>query len=158
MISPIVHLYSTHVVISQATVHSMKDQRMTIYNETFDHGVPWEADFGVTQARRADGIIYISGQFSHDAHGAFVGEGEFEAQVRQSLKNLDKVLAGFDATRSHLTEMVVYLTNPREHFEQYVRLHKEYVGQHRPAATLIGVSGLAFPQQLIEIRAVAHKS
>jgi len=30
------------------------------------------------------------------------------------------------------------------------------VGDHRPAVTLVGVSGLAFPQQLIEVRAVAH--
>jgi hypothetical protein len=30
-----------------------------------------------------------------------------------------------------------------------------YVGQHRPAATLIGVSGLALHQQRIEIGAVA---
>ncbi|MFL6665382.1 MAG: RidA family protein [Rhizobacter sp.] len=120
--------------------------------------MPWEEDFSVTQARLVDGVIYVSGQFSHDMQGQFVGEGDFEAQARQSLENLDRVLAGFDATKSSLAEMVVYLTNPREHFEQYVRLHKEYVADHRPAVTLIGVSGLAFPQQLIEVRAVAHLS
>lgn len=129
---------------------------MTTKATTYDHGVPWEAEFGVTQGRRANGTIYISGQFSHDMQGAFVGEGDFEAQVRQTLDNLDRVLAGFGVTRSDLAEIVVYLTNPREHFERCVALYKEYVGPHRPAATLVGVSGLAFPHQLIEIRAVAH--
>lgn len=131
---------------------------MAIQNRIYNHGVPWEEDFSVTQGRRLDGIIYVSGQFSHDMQGQFVGEGDFEAQARKSLENLDRVLAGFGATKSDLAEMVVYLTNPREHFERYVQLHKGYVEDHRPAVTLIGVSGLAFPQQLIEIRAVAHSS
>jgi len=105
---------------------------------------------------RVNGTIYISGQFSHDMQGAFVGGGDFEAQARQTLANLDRVLAGFNVTRSNIAEMVVYLTNPQEHFEPFVALFKEYVGQHRPAGTLIGVTALAFPHQLIEIRAVAH--
>ncbi|WP_375377934.1 RidA family protein [Paenibacillus sp. MZ04-78.2] len=96
------------------------------------------------------------GQFSHDMQGAFVGEGDIEAQTRQSLENLDRVLAGFGVTRSNIAEMEVFLTNPQEHFEQFIVLYKEYVGDHRPAVTLIGVSGMAFPHQLIEIRAVAH--
>lgn len=129
---------------------------MTTTATTYDHGVPWEAGFGVTQGYRANGTIYISGQFSHDMQGTFVGEGDFEVQVRQTLENLDRVLAGFGVTRSNLAEIVVYLTNPREHFERCVALYKEYMGSHRAAGTLVGVSGLAFPHQLIEIRAVAH--
>ncbi|SCW76629.1 Enamine deaminase RidA, house cleaning of reactive enamine intermediates, YjgF/YER057c/UK114 family [Paenibacillus tianmuensis] len=122
----------------------------------YNHGVAWEEAFGVTQGYSVNGTIYISGQFSHDMQGAFVGEGDIEAQTRQSLENLDRVLAGFGVTRSNIAEMEVFLTNPQEHFEQFIVLYKEYVGDHRPAVTLIGVSGLAFPHQLIEIRAVAH--
>jgi 2-iminobutanoate/2-iminopropanoate deaminase len=129
---------------------------MTKKASTYNHGVPWEDGFGVTQGYSVNGTIYISGQFSHDMQGAFVGEGDFEAQARQTLENLDRVLAGFNVTKSNIAEMVIYLTNPREHFERCVVLFKEYMGQHRAAGTLVGVSGLAFPHQLIEIRAVAH--
>ncbi len=129
---------------------------MTQKATTYNHGVPWEDGFGVTQGYSVNGTIYIAGQFSHDMQGAFVGEGDIEAQTRQTLENLDRVLAGFNVTRSNIAEMVIYLTNPSEHFERCVALYKEYVGQHRPAGTPIGVSGLAFPHQLIEIRAVAH--
>ncbi|RAZ88493.1 RidA family protein [Mesorhizobium hawassense] len=129
---------------------------MTSNGKTYNHGVPWEEAFGVTQGHRADGTIYVSGQFSHDMNGEFVGEGNFETQVRQTLENLDRVLTGFGATKANLAELVCYLTNPKEDFEAFVALYKEYVGPHRPAATLLGVSGLAFPQQLVEIRAVAH--
>ncbi len=123
---------------------------------TYNHGVAWEEAYGTSQGRSVNGAIYISGQFSHDMQGAFVGVGDFEAQTRQTLENLDRVLAGFDVTKSNIAHMDIYLANPREHFEPFGILFKEYVGQHRPAATLIGVTGLAFPEQLIEIRAVAH--
>jgi len=122
----------------------------------YNHGVSWEEEYGLSQGYSVNGTIYISGQFSHNMEGTFVGEDDFETQTRQTLKNLDAVLAGFGVTKSNIAEMEIFLTNPQEHFEQCVTLFKEYVGDHRPAGTLIGVSGLAFPHQLIEIRAVAH--
>ncbi|WP_019911751.1 RidA family protein [Paenibacillus sp. HW567] len=122
----------------------------------YNHGVAWEEAFSVTQGYSVNGTIYISGQFAHDMQGEFIGEGDIEAQTRQTLQNLDRVLAGFGVTKSNIAEMEIFLTNPQEHFEPCIALYKEYTGDHRPAATLIGVSGLAFPHQLIEIRAVAH--
>jgi enamine deaminase RidA (YjgF/YER057c/UK114 family) len=123
---------------------------------TYQHGVPWDGAHGISQGYSINGTIYISGQLSHDMKGEFVGEGDIEAQTRQTLENLDRVLAGFGATRANLANVTLYLTNPQEHFEPVVRQFKDYVGEHRPAGTLIGVTGLAFPAQLIEISAVAH--
>lgn len=121
--------------------------------KTYNHDL-W--DHGITQGYSVNGTIYISGQFSHDMEGAFVGEGDIEAQTRQTLENLDRVLAGFGVTKSNLAYVEIYLTNAQEHSEPIVGLFKEYVGKHRPAGSLIGVTYLAFPEQLIEISAVAH--
>ncbi|RUT31941.1 RidA family protein [Paenibacillus zeisoli] len=121
--------------------------------KTYNHNL-W--DHGITQGYSVNGTIYISGQFSHDKEGAFVGEGDIEAQTRQALLNLDRVLAEFNVTKSNLAYVEVYLTNPQEHFEPVVRLFKEYAGEHRPAGSLIGVTYLAYPGQLIEVSAVAH--
>ncbi|HSV51745.1 MAG TPA: RidA family protein [Burkholderiaceae bacterium] len=123
---------------------------------TYSHGVPWDGAHGISQGYSVDGTIYISGQFSHDMQGTFIGEGDVEAQTRQTLANLDRVLAGFGATRSNLADVTIYLTHAQEHFEPVVRLFKDYVGDHRPAGSLIGVTYLASPVQLIEISAVAH--
>lgn len=124
---------------------------------TYNHGVGSEEANGfISQGYGVNGMIYISGQYSHDMQGAFVGAGDFEAQTRQTFENLDRVLAGFGVTKSNIAEMVVYLTPPQEHFEPFVALLKEYVEEHHPAGTLIGVTYLAFSEQLIEIRAVAH--
>lgn len=121
--------------------------------KTYDHGL-W--DHGITQGYSVNGTIYISGQFSHDMEGAFIGEGDIEVQTRQTLENLDRVLEGFGVTKSNLAYMEIYLTNAQELIEPVLRLFKEYVGQHRPAGSLIGVTYLASPEQLIEISAVAH--
>lgn len=121
--------------------------------KTYNHDL-W--DHGITQGYSVNGTIYISGQFSHDNEGMFVGNGDIEAQTRQTFENLDRVLEGFGVTKSNLAYVEVYLTNPQEHFEPVVGLFKEYVGNHRPAGSLIGVTYLAFPEQLVEVRAIAH--
>ncbi len=130
---------------------------MTARVTTFDHGVPWE-DFGVTQGYGVNGTIYISGQFAHDSDGKFVGEGDLDAQVRQTFVNLDSVLAGFGVTKLNIAYVQAYLTNPAMHFEPFMLLFKAYLEGHRPAGTLVGVTALAFPHQLVEVRAIAHTS
>ena len=120
---------------------------------TFNHDL-W--DHGISQGFSVDGTIYISGQFSHDSEGTFVGEGNIEAQTRQTLANLDRVLEGFNITRSNLAYLEIYLTNAQAHTEPAIGIFKEYMGQHRPAGSLIGVDHLASPEQLIEISAIAY--
>ncbi len=124
--------------------------------KTFNHGVAWEEGSGISQGYSINGTIYVSGQFSHDMQSAFVGAGDIEAQTRQTLENLDRVLAGFGVTKADLAYVEIYLTDVKGDFEPCIRLFNEYMGQHRPAGSLIGVAELAFPEQLIEISAIAH--
>lgn len=109
-----------------------------------------------SQGYRVNNMIYLSGQYSYETDGVVVHEGDFSAQARQTLKNVDRVLAGFKVGRRNIAELVVYLTNPRAQSEPLIALLQEYVGHHRPAVTVIGTTGLFFPQQLIEIRVVAY--
>ncbi len=60
--------------------------------ETINFGVPWEADFGYSQAVCAGNLIFISGQLSHDEQGNFAGEGNFEEQLRQTYANMKSLL------------------------------------------------------------------
>jgi enamine deaminase RidA (YjgF/YER057c/UK114 family) len=120
---------------------------------TYNHNL-W--DHGISQGYNVDNTLYISGQFSHNSGGEFVGAGDIKAQVLQTLENLDHVLAQFGGTKTNLAYVELYLTNAKEHGEIAIELFKEYMGQHRPAGSLIGVTYLAFPEQWVEIRAVAH--
>ncbi|WJM07428.1 RidA family protein [Paenibacillus sp. PK1-4R] len=121
--------------------------------KTYNHNL-W--DHGISQGYSVNGTIYISGQFSHNSEGTFVGEGDIEAQTLQTLENLDRVLAEFDITKSNLAYVEIYLTNAQKHIGPCIKLFREYMGQHRPAGSCIGVTYLASPEQLIEISAVAH--
>lgn len=124
---------------------------------TFNLGAASEdANTLISQGYQVNGTIYISGQYSHDTQGAVTGVGDFEAQVHQTFQNLDKVLAGFHVTKVNIAEVIIYLTNPREHAEPLAPLLQEYLGAHRPAGTILGTTGLWYPEQLLEIRAVAY--
>ncbi|MFD1884917.1 RidA family protein [Paenibacillus wenxiniae] len=122
--------------------------------QTYNHSL-W--DHGISQGYRVDNTIYISGQFAHNADGELVGAENIEAQVRQTLNNLDSVLEQFGVTKSNLAYVELYLTDAQKHGEKAIELFKDYVGEHRPAGSMIGVTYLAFPEQLVEIRAVAHR-
>ncbi|SEJ84261.1 Enamine deaminase RidA, house cleaning of reactive enamine intermediates, YjgF/YER057c/UK114 family [Propionispira arboris] len=121
--------------------------------KTYNHNL-W--DHGISQAYSVNGTIYISGQFSHDSEGIFIGEGDIETQTRQTLKNLDHVLAEFGITKSNLAYVEIYLADAGDHSDSAIKLFKEYLGKHRPAGTLIGVPYFAFLSQLVEISAVAY--
>ncbi|MQL54186.1 RidA family protein, partial [Desulfofundulus thermobenzoicus] len=91
-----------------------------------------------------------------DKNGMFVGKENIEAQTLQTFENLDRVLVELGATKNNIAYVEIFLTNPQEHSETVIDLFKEYLGQHRPAGSLIGVTYLAFPEQLIEVKAIAH--
>ena len=123
--------------------------------QTFGFGMPWEEAYGFSQALRSGSTLYISGQLSHDMDAKFVGEGDFELQVRTTFTNIDRVLEAHDAHKNQIVETMVYVKNLREHFDDIARLHREYFGDHRPTSTLLGVVDLALPPQLVEISAIA---
>ncbi|MEC0240681.1 RidA family protein [Paenibacillus dokdonensis] len=120
---------------------------------TYNHNL-W--DHGISQGYLVDNTLYISGQFSHNTEGEFVGAGDIRAQMTQTLENLDAVLQEFGATKHNLAYVELYLTNAQEHGETAIELFKKYVGELRPAGSMIGVTYLAFPEQWVEVRAVAH--
>jgi len=125
--------------------------------KTFNLGTASEhANELISQGYMVNGTIYISGQYAHDTTDAVTGVGDFVAQVRQTLKNIDRVLAGFNVTKYNIADLIIYLTNPPEQSAPLVPLLQEYLSEHRPAATVIGVTALWYPEQLIEIRVVAH--
>ncbi|SUI71332.1 putative endoribonuclease L-PSP [Serratia marcescens] len=60
----------------------------------YHHGVIWEEENGVSQGVRVKDTLYISGQFSHDMQGEFIGAGDIERQTQQTLDNLESGIGG----------------------------------------------------------------
>jgi len=128
-------------------------------------GVPWEDAYGYAPAIKVGDTIYVSGQPSHDEKGNLIAPAaldethkaaEFsmmEQQMRTTYANAVKLLARFGATLDNVVEETLYVLDVDAAFATAGKVRKEVYGTARPhcASNLIGVSRLAFPEQLIEI-------
>ena len=112
------------------------------------------APYKVAQAYRVGDLIFVSGQASIDDGGNIVGVGDFDAQARQTYKNLDRVLEAGGSDRSKIVKMNVYIKD-MDNFATIMSLREQYFTPPYPAETLIEVSALALPELEIEIEAVA---
>ncbi|MDP6430172.1 MAG: RidA family protein [Rhodospirillales bacterium] len=113
---------------------------------TYVHGI------AVDEARR---VIFSAGQVCGDKDGGIVGVGDFEAQGEQVMKNLTDVLAEGGATFSDIIKVTIYVVG-----QQYAQPARDLCRRHwdksnPPASTLIVCAGLANPDFLIEIEAIA---
>ncbi|GMU79073.1 MAG: enamine deaminase RidA [Acidimicrobiia bacterium] len=115
---------------------------------------------GFTHAVRVSGgtTIYVSGQGAYTADHVLVGPGDYYEQSKQAFTNVLHALRGAGATFQDVvkaTYLVVDL-NPTA-LEGFVRAMNEVLGPDavHPAATLIGVQALGYPEMLVEFEVVA---
>jgi enamine deaminase RidA (YjgF/YER057c/UK114 family) len=105
------------------------------------------------------------GQLSHDDKGTMIAPAALDEtgrpadfsmmaeQMRVTYANAAKILAEFGATLDNVVEETLYVLDVDEAFAVAGKVRKEAYAKARPqcASNLIGVSRLAFPEQLIEI-------
>ena len=119
--------------------------------DVFNHNVPAESDFGYSQAIKSGDLIHVSGQLSLDEAGKFLYADDFDAQLKQTYVNLDKVLDHYGVTRNQVVSQTLYVVNLRQNAAATAEGNLAYFGHHRPASTVFGVTELTFPGQVIEI-------
>ncbi|MEU0740866.1 RidA family protein [Streptomyces sp. NPDC006134] len=119
--------------------------------DVFTYGVPAESDFGYAQAIKSGELIHVSGQLSFDEAGEFLHAGDFAAQLEQTHANMDKVLDHYGATRNQVVSQTLYVVNLRQNAAATAEGNLEYFGGHRPASTVLGVTELTLPGQVVEI-------
>ncbi|WP_075293014.1 RidA family protein [Pararhizobium arenae] len=109
---------------------------------------------GAHQVVRVGNTVYLSGLVACRADGSVAGS-DAATQVRQTYENMKVALASVGADLSSVVKTITYLT----HASQYkdVQSHQvELFGQNGPANSTVIVSGLAWPELLIEIEAIAY--
>jgi enamine deaminase RidA (YjgF/YER057c/UK114 family) len=118
--------------------------------------VPWEKEYGYSQAVKVGDIIYVSGQVSHDDSGNVVGKGDMEAQMHQAYSNIRKVLAQYGATMDNVVDEILFVTDMNAAFAAAVKCREDvFFGVPAVASTIVQVQRLAFPELMIEIKCVA---
>jgi len=118
--------------------------------------MPWEKDYGYSQAVKVGDTNYLSGQISHDETGKIVGVGDVEAQMRQAYVNIKKLLAEYGAGVENIVDETWFVTDIEAGEAAAVKCRKEiFSGIPVVALTVVQIERLAFPELMIEIKCVA---
>lgn len=98
--------------------------------------------------------LYISGQIGIDAKG--VCSPDFSTQTRQVWSNIEAILADAGMTLNNVVKTTIFLVD-RADYPAFVDIRKDVLKGHKPASTLVYVSGLVKPEWKVEIEAIAVK-
>jgi 2-iminobutanoate/2-iminopropanoate deaminase len=98
--------------------------------------------------------IYVAGHTGAIAADGRSLAGDFDAQCRQTFRNIERTLADAGAKLGDLVTMTVFLIDAR-YTTRMTELRAEIFGKDFPASAAIAVSGFAKPDILIEIQGMA---
>ena len=105
-------------------------------------------------AVRGGRTIFLSGQLAWDRNGEAVGKRDMRAQYRQVCENLKEALTAAGAGLADIVKTNTYVTDMDEFFK-CVDIRQEYFGPAWPTSTTVEVAGLAHPDMMVEIEAIA---
>jgi reactive intermediate/imine deaminase len=122
--------------------------------QLIDPGWTYDKEYQYGQAVRAGDLVILAGQCPVDAHGTVVAAGDIRGQTRQVFENMTAVLAAAGLTLDDVVEIVSYHVDMAD-LHAMAEVKAEYLTRDFPAWTAVGVTALAFPGQLLEIKATA---
>ncbi|MGD8968621.1 MAG: RidA family protein [Anaerolineae bacterium] len=100
--------------------------------------------------------VYVGGQNAVNSSGEIVGEGDIGQQAEQVFKNLEIALSAAGARLENIIKWNVYVVHgqpPQPAFEVFRRVWGNR--SNPPLVTVLFVAGLANPDFLLEIEAIA---
>ncbi|MFE7330124.1 RidA family protein [Streptomyces sp. NPDC057565] len=121
--------------------------------------VTWSQELGFNQGEVVSGhtrTLYISGQTAMNGDGKPQHDGDIAAQLALSIDNLEAVLGEAGMSLANLVRLNVYTTDVDQLFPHYgvlaARLGAAGVA---PTSTMLEVTRLAIPGQLVELEGTA---
>jgi enamine deaminase RidA (YjgF/YER057c/UK114 family) len=101
-------------------------------------------------------LVFTAGACPLDAAGATVAPGDVAAQTKQVMENLRIALQAAGAGLDDVLKTTVYVASgDRADLVTAWNVVKRHFGDHDAPSTLLGVSTLGYPDQLVEVEAVA---
>ena len=105
-------------------------------------------------AVKAGDCVYVSGQVGLDTATGQLTPGGIQAETRQVLSNIQKILEGCGASMAQVVRCGVYLTAASD-FKPMNEVYAEFFGEAKPARTTIIVAALPMPEAKIEVDVIA---
>ncbi|MBQ0964449.1 MULTISPECIES: RidA family protein [Streptomyces] len=121
--------------------------------------VSWSVEMGFNQGEVVSGqarTLYLSGQTAMSKEGRPEHDGDMAAQLALAVDNVEAVLAAADMSLTNLVRLNVYTTDVDLLFQHYgVLAGRLGAAGVAPATTMLGVTRLAVPGQLVELEGTA---
>jgi len=100
-------------------------------------------------------LVWTAGQIAMNADGSVVGVGDWEAQARLVFENLTRALEAAGAGWSDVVKLTYYVVDISG-LATIRGVRDDFVDRTQPpTSTLVQVAGLAYPDLLLEVEAVA---
>ncbi|OEZ27416.1 RidA family protein [Variovorax boronicumulans] len=108
-----------------------------------------------SSATRVGDMVWVSGQVGFDVATGKPGQG-MAAQARLAFQNLKAVLEEAGATLADVVEiMTFHMDMQGPDIQAFAKVKDEFLPNRYPSWTGVGVTQLAHPAYLVEVRAVA---
>ncbi len=98
--------------------------------------------------------VWLAGQTATVDDAGKSLAGDFEGQVRQLFKNLDRTLQKAGGKLGDMVQMTVFITDVR-YGDRLTQIRREVFGDNFPGSALITITALAAPDAKIEIQGYA---
>ena len=99
-------------------------------------------------------LVFCAGQVAADPTGKVLPPDDFGAQTKMVMANLALALEDGGASLKDVVKVTIYICNPHD-VPKARAILQEYFGNNPPASTLCVLRGLANPNFLLEIEAIA---
>ncbi len=94
-----------------------------------------------SQAVRANGFVFLSGQIPLDPKTQLVVEGDVAVQTERVLENLKGVVEAAGSSLQHVVKTTVFLSDMND-FAAMNEVYSRYFTAHKPARSTVEVSRL----------------
>ncbi|HEX7827942.1 MAG TPA: RidA family protein [Mycobacterium sp.] len=122
-------------------------------SEVFGKTVSAFASFGYSAAVRSHGHLFIAGTIGRRADGTI--PNDIVEQTEIAIRRIEEILRLEGLDLSALVDVTSYHVDIHQHMPGFAEAKARLIHPPYPTWTLIGVSGLASPGLLVEIRATA---
>lgn len=94
-----------------------------------------------SQAIRANGFVYVSGQIALDPKTQQLIEGGIAEQTERVLENLKGIVEAAGSSLQHAVKTTVFLADMND-FKAMNDVYAKYFDRHRPARSTVQAAGL----------------
>src|SRR5678816_459509 len=144
-----------HISIAIASAAVLFGLSPALCAQTYVKGErPQQRGYSLAVITEGGKTVWLGGQIATSDDTGKSLAGDFEGQVRQIFKLIDRTLQKAGGKLSNMVQMTVFITDVRNG-DRLTEIRREIFGDNFPGSALITITALADPNAKIEIQGYA---